>query len=302
MELRGLKWTIALAYALFAFAAVVEAQDSGAASDVEAIVREAKAARAEGKLEEAARDFARAYRLSSDAEYLREAHEAYRSLKDFEMARDALAAYLAAAGGRARDRRQLQRRLDAMERSLGAPRPFPPPEPEVEEEPEPEVALEDVAPVESTPEAAEVEEPAPVEEASADVPGQQAVEPMERQDPPPARRGLWVPGLLVAGGGVLAALGGGVTAYFVIRWKEELQTACPNKWQCPAELEPVHQRARTFALVTDILWGVGAVAAVTGLVLALTVHPPASSVESDRASADLSCGPTGCLATFTMEL
>jgi len=103
-----------------------------------------------------------------------------------------------------------------------------------------------------------------------------------------------VPLVLMGAGGALV-LGGAVTGFLTKSKTDDLDGTCDGKG-CPASESDNIDSAKTLALTTDVLFGVGIVTAGVGAVLFFT-----GALDSEREVpiANLSCGAHACGATLT---
>jgi len=103
-----------------------------------------------------------------------------------------------------------------------------------------------------------------------------------------------VPIVLMGAGGALV-LGGAVTGFLTKGKTDDLDGTCESKG-CPASESDNIDSAKTLAITTDVLLGVGIVTAGVGAVLFFT-----GALDSERQVpiANLSCGAHACGATLT---
>lgn len=103
-----------------------------------------------------------------------------------------------------------------------------------------------------------------------------------------------VPWVLVGVGGALV-VGGAITGVLANSKVSDLEDKCDDNICPPSEGDSI-DGAKTLAVTTDVLIGAGAVTAGVGLILYFT---GALDEERQVPIANLSCGPTGCAATWT---
>lgn len=76
---------------------------------------------------------------------------------------------------------------------------------------------------------------------------------------------------VVMGAGAALLLSSAVTGALALRAADQLDGVCENDGRlCPSSERDAIERLKALSISTDVLWGVGAAAAVTGLVLRLT--------------------------------
>jgi tetratricopeptide (TPR) repeat protein len=183
-----------------------------------------------GRFQEAAEEFEIAYRLSARPQLLYNVYVARRDAGGLSMAIDALRAYLAQVPD-VPDRVTLEARLSSLEA-------------QVAHQQEQESAR------------AESERKAAEAEAKANA--------RTRTE----RTRSIVPIVLLGTGGALL-LGSAVTGGLALKSSNDLDKKCDGN-ACPASQSGKVDSTKTLAITTDVLWGVGAAAAVTGLILLLT--------------------------------
>jgi len=105
-------------------------------------------------------------------------------------------------------------------------------------------------------------------------------------------RSIW-PWVLMGTGGALVA-GGAVTGFLTNSKTSDLEDACDGNACPPSENDNI-DGAKTLALTTDALLGVGIVTAGVGVILYFT---GALDEEREVPIANLSCGASGCAATL----
>jgi tetratricopeptide (TPR) repeat protein len=223
-----------------------------------------------GRFAESAREFEAAYELSHRPELLFNIYVANRDDNDLEKAVPALRAYLAAMPSSLPNRINLEARLQAMDATLA------------------ERAAQAEA---SAQQAAEIV--AAHERAAAAEAAQRSAERAVRPPAEPRFR-LSLPGVVIGGAGIAAAIGGFVAGGLVLGKVSELEASCPGN-RCPATARATYDSAQTLVTVADVLLIGGAVLAAGGLVMVLLrVGTPRE--EEARVAPVASCGPTGCLA------
>jgi tetratricopeptide (TPR) repeat protein len=212
----------------------------------------------QGRFAEAAEEFLAAWRLSHRTELLYNAYVAYRDAADTRRAAEALREYLDVEP-RARNRPMLQAQLAAMDAQLRAATPAPAPAP------------------------APAPTPAPAAWPAASV----TVRPPAPTEPP--RRSLALPIALISGGGV-AVLAGAVLGVTVLSTESDLSSSCVGR-VCDPALRGEADAARTRAVVTDVLLGVGLASAAAGVIVLLSSRGDAHGPVVGAA-----CAPGGCAA------
>lgn len=252
--------TIALVLGLLAASAPGAALAQPRPDEAEARFGRGTELHRQGRFAEAAEEFLAAWRLSHRTELLYNAYVAYRDAADTRRAAEALREYLDVEP-RARNRPMLQAQLAAMDAQLRAATPAPAPAPA------PAVATPPTAP--SAPAASvTVRPPAPTE---------------------PPRRSLALPIALISGGGV-ALLAGAVLGVTVLSTESDLSSSCAGR-VCDPALRDEADAARTRAVVTDVLLGVGLASAAAGLIVLLSSRGDAHGPVVGAA-----CAPGGCAA------
>jgi tetratricopeptide (TPR) repeat protein len=222
-----------------------------------------------GRFAEAGAEWMKAYELSQRAELLYNVYVAYRDASDQPRAIDALDRYLKGSPQLdAETRLNLEARLRSMQEAAARGGVAPAP---------------DVLTEEPAQSAAPAEQAAPVTPTAT----------RSSTDAAPAERSI-VPYVLLGAGGALV-VGGAITGLIVLSEVSDLEDACPGD-RCPdgASLDD-RDSAKTLAIVTDVLLGVGVATAAVGAVLLLMQDDAAA--ERDEARAALGCGPTGCMAS-----
>lgn len=222
-----------------------------------------------GRFAESAREFEGAYELSHRPELLFNVYVANRDDNNLDKAVPALRAYLAAMPATLPNRINLEARLQAMEATLA----------------ERATALQ-----QSDAQAAEVTA-ARERAAAAEAAQRDAAEP---DAPPPTGFQLSIPGAIIGGVGVAAAIGGFVVGALALGKVSDLEEMCPGD-VCPASAQGTYDSAQTLVTASDILVIGGAVLAVAGLTMVLLgIGAPG---DSDAGATPMaSCGPTGCIA------
>jgi tetratricopeptide (TPR) repeat protein len=216
-----------------------------------------------GRFSEAAEEWEKAYDLSGRAELLYNIYVAHRDATEMQAAIAALQRYLEGAEIEPARRINLEARLRAMQSAqaeAGAPQAVVEPEPASEPEPEPE--------------------PAPAPDAALRGSSDDAtVSPIISY------------GLIGLGGSMV--VGAVVTGILAQGKIDDVESACPNE-ACPFDfdLDGTRNDAQTLALVTDVLWIGGAIAAGAGVTLLLL--EPEEQQAPAAPTASLRCGPLGC--------
>jgi tetratricopeptide (TPR) repeat protein len=186
----------------------------------------------QGKFQQAAEEFEIAYRMSARPQLLYNIYVARRDAGGLPMAIDALRGYLGQVAD-APDRVNLEARLSSLEA-------------QVKRQQEQESARADS------------------ERKAAEAEAKAAARPKTRQEH--VRSPL--PIVLMGTGGAIL-LGSAVTGGLALSKANKLDDKCDGNACPPAQKSNVNA-TKTLAITTDVLWGVGAAAAVTGLVLFLT--------------------------------
>lgn len=238
-----------------------------------------------GRFAEAAVEWNRAYELSQRVELLYNVYVAYRDASDLPHAIDALRRYLQGAELDDATRVNLQARLRAMEDSNSKA---------------PAAAATSAAPAAQPATPPPATEPAP---ASAAQPA--AAQPVPAPAPAATtnddRGGSVAPFVLygVSGAMLVAA---SVTGIVVMGNEKDIDDHCPNDKCSDPDTRDKLDSTKTLAVVTDVLWITGVVAAGFGTALLLTDSGSGSS-EHARAStapvASLGCGPHACAASLS---
>lgn len=251
--------------------------EPGTSNDDEAARRHFRLGQAyyqNGQFPEAATEFEQAYQLSGRPQLLYNIYLAHRDALHTRQSYEALRQYLDEVADPP-DEDHLRARLHHLEEALAA-------NPEIDPEVQPDAETADPTPVvepPSTPDLAATTEP----ESSSPVP--------------------FV--IMGAGGGVLV---GGLAAAFISRGaRSDLDALCAADGACPPDSnwESLRDKGQRSAVAADVLIGVGAAAAVTGLVLYFVMRPsgddePASAGDAEAASVrgGFGCDATGCMATL----
>jgi tetratricopeptide (TPR) repeat protein len=214
-----------------------------------------------GQFAQAAAEFEKAYASSGKATLLYNLFVAYRDANESAKAADALRRYLRDEPN-VENRPQLEAKLAAMEASL-ASQPTPPPAGE------------------PAPEPAQPAEPpaAPVTDVEA------ASEPDEPSTFP-------VGPVVVMGVGGAMVLTSVITGIMASGKESDLEKGCPEKTNCPAELEDTKSSGETLALVTDVLLFGGLATAGAGL--AWLLLGGSDGGEASEPAAAVYCGPGAC--------
>jgi len=222
-----------------------------------------------GRFAEAAREFEGAYELSHRPELLFNVYVANRDDNNIEKAVPALRAYLAAMPATLPNRINLEARLVAMEATLA----------------------ERATAVQQS-DAQAVEVAAAQERAAA---AEAAQREAERARPPGFQ--LSIPGAIIGGVGVAAAISGFVVGALALGKVSDLEGMCPAN-VCPASAQGTYDSAQTLVTVADILVIGGAVLAAAGLTMVILGIGAPGDTEAG-ATAMASCSPTGCIAGIT---
>jgi hypothetical protein len=236
-----------------------------------------------GRFAEAAAEWNRAYELSQRIELLYNVYVAYRDASDVPRAIDALRRYLQGAELDDATRQNLQARLRAMEEA-NAKGPIVAVTPSADPAADPNAAQPVTAPQPTN-------EPALPEPAATPAPAQATA---SSDDPSIA------PYVLLGVGGALV-IGAAVTGAIVLGNEQDLEDGCPGLDCSSDETIDKLDSTRTLAVVTDVLWITGAVAA--GMGTALLLFSGGSDDERDaaartRPTASLGCAPGVCAATL----
>lgn len=91
-------------------------------------------------------------------------------------------------------------------------------------------------------------------------------------DFPQKRSTLWKVGWIAIGGGAAVLVGGSITGALALSKNNELKDNCPNKESCSEDFKYLDKEARNLAMATDILFPLGGVAVVAGVVLLIIDH------------------------------
>lgn len=186
----------------------------------------------QGRFQQAAEEFEIAFRMSARPQLLYNIYVARRDAGNQPMAIDALRGYLAQVAD-APDRVTLEARLSSLEAQVKR---------------------------QQEQEAARTESDRKAAEAEAKV----AARPKTRTE----RVRATLPIVLMGTGGAIL-LGSAVTGGLALSKANKLDDKCDGS-ACPQSEKSNVDATKTLAIATDVLWGVGAAAAVTGLVLFLT--------------------------------
>ena len=226
-----------------------------------------------GQFPEAATEFEQAYQLSGRPALLYNIYLAHRDALHTRQSYEALRQYLDEVADPP-DEDHLRARLHHLEEALAA-------NPDIDPVVQPDVETTNPTPTvdtTETPDLTVAEEP----ESSSPVP--------------------FV--IMGAGGGVLI---GGLAAALISRGaRSDLDELCAADGACPSDSnwESLRDKGRRSALAADVQIGVGAAAAVSGLVLFFVMRPSddderASSGDAEAASVrgGFGCDATGCMAT-----
>ena len=237
-----------------------------------------------GRFAEAAVEWHRAFELSQRVELLYNVYVAYRDASDLPRAIDALRRYLQGAELDDATRQNLQARLRAMEEANSKG-------PVVAVTPSATPAAPSAT--EPAPAAQPTAEPAPPEPTPASAPAQATA---SRSDDPSI-----APYVLLGVGGALV-IGAAVTGAIVLGNEKDLEDGCPALG-CSGENADKLDRTRTLAVVTDVLWISGVVAAGMGTALLLFSGDGDAGAERDAAArtrpvASLGCAPGVCAASL----
>ncbi len=112
---------------------------------------------------------------------------------------------------------------------------------------------------------------APMEETSPPLPAgdepDEDTAPEEEPETAEEKPAVWKAGLGLTIGGGAVLIGSVFTGITALNKEGELEDVCPNPDNCDPEHKPLRDSAGNLALTTDILIGVGAAAAATGVVL-----------------------------------
>jgi hypothetical protein len=192
---------------------------------------------AEGRYEKAVEAFREAYALSKRPLLQFNLANAYERLGRYEDALSALRAYQPHAPEH--EREIVAKRIDSLElrarEQAAEAKPAPPPAPTTT--------------------------PAPATAAAR-----------ASSDPPPASPSRPIAGYVLVGTGVAFLAAGTVLAIVSARAKSDAEDECPSGI-CPVDAEDTIDRGRTFGIMADIGFGLGAVGVGAG-VLAIALHEP----------------------------
>lgn len=252
-------------------AAATTSEEAGLSGDEEARMRFELGRRYydTGRFEDAAREFSEAHRLSGRAELLYNLFLAYRDAGDDVHAVETLRAYLPTleAGER---RTQLEARLRILEQRLAG----------------------GGDPGTDGGEAGE-----------GDPDGGQGGGDGTGEVTPPAAEasggggGLGVIPWVVIGVGGALIVGSVITGVLALDARSSLERMCAADGSCPPGFEDTQSNGQALAITTDVLWITGALAAGTGVVLAILDMTSGSST-SDHATLGGACTADGCFASL----
>jgi len=227
-----------------------------------------------GQFPEAAIEFEQAYQLSGRPQLLYNIYLAHRDALHTRQSYEALRQYLEEVADPP-DEDHLRARLHHLEEALAA-------NPDVDPEVAPDTQTSDPTPTtnpSSSPDLGVVEEP----ESSSPVP--------------------FV--VMGAGGGMLV---GGLVAALISRGaRSDLDALCEADGACPPDSnwQSLRDKGQRSAVAADVMIGVGAAAAVTGVVLYFVMRPSdederasVSDAESASVRGGFGCDATGCMATL----
>lgn len=253
-------------------AAATTSEEAGLSGDEEARMRFELGRRYydTGRFEDAAREFSEAHRLSGRAELLYNLFLAYRDAGDDVHAVETLRAYLPTleAGER---RTQLEARLRVLEQRLAGGA----------DEGEGEGGGEGVVEGSQGGGGGEGEvAPPPNEGASSSSGGGLGV----------------IPWVVIGVGGALI-VGSVITGVLALDARSSLERMCAADGSCPPGFEDTQSNGQALAITTDVLWITGALAAGTGVVLAILDMTSGSST-SDHATLGGACTADGCFASL----
>jgi len=228
-----------------------------------------------GQFPQAATEFEQAYQLSGRPQLLYNIYLAHRDALHTRQSYEALRQYLDEVADPP-DEDHLRARLHHLEEALAA-------NPESDPEVEPDTQTSDPTPTPVTPPTPDLSAPAESESRSP------------------------VPFVVIgAGGGML--VGGLVAALMSRGARNDLEALCDADGACPPDSnwESLRDKGQRTARAADVLIGVGAAAAVTGVVLHFVMRPSDDdderASEGDAESASLQggfgCDATGCMATL----
>ncbi|MFW5876500.1 MAG: tetratricopeptide repeat protein [Myxococcota bacterium] len=221
----------------------------------------------EGRFREAAGEFEKAYEMSGKPALLYNMYIAYRDAGLTERAVEVLRKYLDEASD-IPDRRKLEVRLGAMEKTLGGESD--------EGSPEGDARSED-----GTAAGAEAD-------AGAATPG-----------PAQEDGGSKVVPWTITGLGAAILVAASVTGITALNKTNDIEEACTDDGRCPADFPLAQERteARRWVRATDVLWPIGVAALGTGLVLFFLMGDDGEDDETaqeTRWSGGLGCAPGGC--------
>lgn len=216
-----------------------------------------------GEFVEAAENFEEAYRLSKREVLWYNIYLAHRDSGNNEKAALALRNYLSRVEA-VENRAQLEARLANLEKLVKA-------------EQEDKARREELARRQTS----EPEQPVVAEGASTQ----------------PESGRSFVP-YVVMGGGAAMVVGGLVAGSMATSKFEEIEKKCPSGEQCDPSLKSTKDSGETLALVSPILWGVGAGVVATGAVLWILDWKKNTPSEAPPVAASAGCDATGCAGNF----
>jgi tetratricopeptide (TPR) repeat protein len=107
---------------------------------------------------------------------------------------------------------------------------------------------------------------------------------------------------LVLGGGAALVVGGVVAGSMAKSRFDEIEEQCPKRENCDPSLKATRDSGETLALISPILWGVGAGVVATGAVLwVLDWRKTRESSGPSRVAGSLGCGSNGCLGNLKLR-
>lgn len=231
----------------------------------------------EGRFLEAAQEFESSYRLSGRRSLLYNAYLSYRDAGQLADAVRTLELYLEGDQD-ADDIEQLQQRLAAMRETLAQEQAA-----EAEREEERQRLAEERAEAER-----EAEEARRREEE-------------QRRRAEQAEEGLNPAGWIIGGSGLALVAGGLVAGLLASSAKSDLDDNCPDE-RCVSGFDLASERKSVERprLAADILLFTGAATLIAGVVVLFVGGGGSSEDEpaEPETTADLACGPTGCMGTL----